>query len=203
MPNRLESRIRAASTGMSSMGGAARSNRPGLTPTIAAAHQTLAQRRENIRVLQQNINSPDFYRQMARFDRGSAAQWNEMAQVQARFARAEPSYNQQTRTYSESMRESLHRSAIELYRQNRPGQVYDDFIAIHPALFYANGAFSLNPVDQARVLGNTHGNMANRRVLGEIFDGTMQAQNYAPLANQVAEQTRRSREARGLPITPR
>ncbi len=45
--------------------------------------------------------------------------------------------------------------------------------------------------------------MLNRRVIGEFIEGTVQGQNYAPLANPMTEQTRRSREARGLPITPR
>lgn len=174
-----------------------------LTPTIAAARVAMNRNAANVRELRQHIGRPDFYNVMARMDRPSAARWNEMAQVQARFQAGEPRYNQRTRTYSESMRESLHRAAIGLYQQSRPGQVYDAFIAIHPAVFNANGAFQLSKYEQAAVLGNTDARMGRLSILGGLVDGTLQMQNYARLANQSAELTRVDRERRGLPITPR
>jgi hypothetical protein len=172
-----------------------------LSPTIAAARRSMQQHSANVRELRQHIGRPDFYNVMARMDPPSAARWNEMAQVQSRFQQGEAGYNPRTRTYSESMRESLHRAAIGLYQQTPRGQIYDQFIAIHPAVFAANGAFSLPTLDQWRVIGNTDSRMA--RVLGGLIEGGIQAPNYARLANQVAEQTRVDRERRGLPITPR
>lgn len=170
-----------------------------LSPAAAGAQQSIRQHAANVRELRQHIGQPDFYNRMARMDPRSAGQWNEMAEVQARFHRGEPGYDPRTRVYSESMRESLHRAAIGLYQQMPPGQVYGHFVAIHPALFHANGALRTNGL---AVLGNTDLRMV-RNVPGLIDGGVMHMQDYQRLANQAAEQTRVARERRGLPITAR
>lgn len=172
-----------------------------LSPAAAGAQRSIRQHASNVRALRQHLGQPDFYNVMARMDPRSAGQWNEMAEVQARFQQGEPGYNQRTRTYSASMRESLHRAAIGLYQQMPPGQVYDQFIAVHPALFNANGALTLSAAEGSAVIRNTDGRMA--RVLPALIDNTVRMQDYTRLANQAAEQTRVDRERRGLPITPR
>lgn len=176
-----------------------------LTPLIAAAHRniarTRAERQQNVALLRQHIGRPDFYEQMARIDPQSAGEWRRMVGMQARFQRGEAGYDPTTRTYSESMRESLHRAAIELYRRERPGQIFDHFIAIHPALFNANSAFN-GRVNGIAVLQNTNFTEVFRN-FNELAIGANNGASYARLANQVAEETRVSRERRGLPITPR
>ncbi len=199
------------------------------SPTIRAARAALransAARQQNIQLLRQHIGQADFYEQMARVDPSAAGEWRRMVGMQAQFQRGEAGYDRTTRTYSESMRESLHRAAIELYRRQGPGDVFEHFIGVHPALFNANGAFSglgrtalsamavTNPalrplangaggVDGYAVLTNTNFTEVFRNFMG-LSIGANNAYNYAPLANQVAEETRVSRERRGLPITPR
>ena len=203
------------------------------SPTIRAARASLransARRQQNIQMLRQHIGRPDFYEQMARVDPAAAGEWRRMVGMQAQFQRGEARYDRTTRTYSESMRESLHRAAIELYRRQGAGDVFHHFIGIHPALFNANGAFTgsslgrtaagalslTSPVMRAMasrtqgqgvdgnaVLSNTNFTEVFRNFMG-LSIGANNATNYAPLANQVAEETRVSRERRGLPITPR
>jgi hypothetical protein len=175
------------------------------SPTIRAARAAIRQnsalRQQNVAMLRQHIGRPDFYEQMARIDPRSAGEWRRMVGMQARFQRGEAGYDSTTRTYSESMRESLHRAAIELYRRERPGQIFDHFIAIHPALFNANSAFS-GRVNGIAVLQNTNFTEVFRN-FNQLAIGANNGANYARLANQVAEETRISRERRGLPITPR
>jgi len=203
------------------------------SPTIRAARAAMrvnsARRQQNVQLLRQHIGRPDFYEQMARVDPSAAGEWRRMVRMQAQFQRGESRYDQTTRTYSESMRESLHRAAIELYRRQGAGDVFHHFISIHPALFNANGAFRANSLGRTAVsaLGMTSPAMAAvaSRMRGQGVDGTAVlsntnftevfrnfmglsigmngTNNYAPLANQIAEQVRVSRERRGLPITPR
>ncbi|MBL8949980.1 MAG: hypothetical protein JNK82_04330 [Myxococcaceae bacterium] len=201
------------------------------SPEIRAARAALransAQRRQNVELLRQHIGRPDFYEVMARVDPRSAGEWRRMVGMQAQFQRGESGYDRTTRTYSESMRESLHRAAIELYRRQPPGDVFGHFISIHPALFNANGAFSgagtvrtvtsalgvTNPamralsragsgVDGFAVVTNTNLTEVFRNFTG-LLVGANNNRTYAPIANQVAEETRIARERRGLPITPR
>lgn len=177
------------------------------SPTIRAARANMrrnsAERQQNVAVLRRHIGRPDFYEQMARVDPRAAGEWRRMVGMQAQFQRGESGYDPRTRTYSESMRESLHRAAIELYRRQGPGDTFNHFIAIHTPLFNANGAFSIrNSVNGAAVLTNTNFREVARNIM-ELGAGAMGTNNYAPLANQIAEQVRVSRERRGLPITPR
>src|SRR5947207_873156 len=121
-----------------------RSFSPLIREARAALRQNTAQRQQNVATLRRYIGRPDFYEQMARIDPSAAGEWRRMVGMQAQFQRGEAGYDPRTRTYSESMRESLHRVAIELYRRQGAGHVFDHFMAIHPALFNANGAFSIN-----------------------------------------------------------
>lgn len=176
---------------------------PEIRAARAALRQNSAQRQQNVAVLRQHIGRADFYEQMARVDPRSAGEWRRMVGMQAMFQRGESSYDPRTRIYSESMRESLHRVAIELYRRQPPGDVFGHFIGIHSALFNANGAFSVrSTINGFSVLNNTSFNEVARNFLG-LSEGMLGTNNYAPLANQVAEETRIARERRGLPITPR
>ena len=177
------------------------------SPTIRAARAAVrrngAERQQNVARLRRHIGRPDFYEQMARVDPRSAGEWRRMVGMQARFQRGEAAYDARTRTYSESMRESLHRAAIELYRRQGPGDVFHHFIGMHAPLFNANGAFSIrNSVNGAAVLTNTNLTEVFRNAL-DLGAGAFGTNNYAPLANQIAEEVRVSRERRGLPSTPR
>ncbi len=175
-----------------------------LSPRIRAARAAIRansqQRRANVELLTRHIGRPDFYEQMARIDPRSAGEWRRMVGMQAQFQRGESGYDRNTRTYSESMRESLHRAAIDLYRRQPPGDVFRHFIGIHGALFRENGAYS--SFNRLAVLGHTNYTEVGRNLM-DLGGGILGTNNYGPIARQAAEETRISRERRGLPITPR
>lgn len=171
------------------------------TPTIAAAHAQLQRRAQNVEVLRSRIGQDDFYQHMARLDPLNAAQWRQMVQVQATFKRAERGYDAETRTYSESMRDSLHRMTIMLYQQRGPGQIYDDFVRAHPALFKENGACDLKPGNQFAVAWNAHPSMRTLGNLDRLYQGADHDQDYLPLVRAAADETRAARRAQKLPVT--
>lgn len=143
---------------------------------------------------------------MAELDRPNAAGWLEMVSVQADFAAGEPSYDRETRTYSESMRLTLHWSLVLLFEspaqlaaaRRSSGGVFGYFVRLHPTAFKANGACTLNPVGMAEVMFNTRGSMISMQNIGWITQGL--SERYE-VAIRAAEQVRSDRRRLGQPVT--
>jgi len=147
-----------------------------------------------------------FYSIVSELDPNNAIGWLEMVSVQADFAAGEPGLDADARTYSESMRLTLHWSLVftfesaALLRQARSssGGVYGYFIRLHPTAFKANGACELNPVGMAEVMFNTRGSMFSAQNIGWITRGL--GERYEA-AIKAANQVRAERRAKGRPIT--
>jgi peptidoglycan hydrolase-like protein with peptidoglycan-binding domain len=102
--------------------------------------------RERLQPLVDSVGKPDFYNKLAMIDPSHASGWRQMAGVQAAFAGAESGYDPQTRAYSESMRLTLHTTAVlQLASDPQMGRDhYDDFIAAHVTAFRENGGWFTN-----------------------------------------------------------
>lgn len=156
--------------------------------------------------LRRAVGDDMFYSIVADLDRANAAGWLEMVQVQADFAAGEDGYGGSTRTYSESMRLTLHWSLVFIFENtgtlNRArasdGGLYGYFVRLHPTAFKANGACTLNPIGMAEVMFNTRGSMMNRQNLGWIAQGLRTTYDVAARA---ANYVRELRARRGLPVT--
>ena len=147
-----------------------------------------------------------FYSIVAELDPANTMGWLEMVAVQRHFGQAEPGYNVDARTYSESMRLTLHWSLVytfedpQLLAQARAsdGGLYGYFVRLHPTAFRANGACTLNPMDMARVMFNTKSSMLNPQNLRWIGVGLTQRYEAAIRA---ARHVRQMRSSSGQPIT--
>lgn len=156
--------------------------------------------------LRRAVGDDMFYSIVAELDRPNAAGWLEMVSVQADFAAGEPSYDRETRAYSESMRLTLHWSLVflfespqELNRARRSsGGIFGYFVRLHPTAFKANGACTLNPIGMAEVMFNTRGSMVSPRNVGWIAQGLREQYDVAIRA---ARHVREDRSRRGLPVT--
>jgi hypothetical protein len=139
--------------------------------------------------LVRDVGTPDFYRTMARFDRSNGPAWAEMAQVQRAFADAEPGYEPRTRAYSESMRLTLHGTAV-LHRATSSGHQYETFIRNHVTAFRENGGFfgnlRIGVKGSAEVLRNTPLEMSREALTfaGAAFDEDPYTQVAAELVRQ-------------------
>ncbi|SES79543.1 hypothetical protein [Stigmatella erecta] len=152
--------------------------------------------------LKASIGKDDFYAKMAEADPANAGKWKEMVQVQKQFKDAEPSYSQpEARTYSESNRETLHRAATKLLKDQGPDRVYDDFIRLHPAVFKENGACSLPLRSQVSILSNTKPTMVNGENAKHLLTGMKNDAQYLDLVQAAAQKTRESRQKEGKPVT--
>lgn len=89
------------------------------------------------------VGTPHFYRQLAGHDADKAAQWQRMADVQKQFAEAEAGYDDTTRSYSESMRLTLHATAL-LHVITHDDSLYSNFVANHVTAFRENGGWVTN-----------------------------------------------------------
>jgi hypothetical protein len=126
-----------------------------------------------------------------------------MVKVQNTFKKAEPGYaDDEARTYSESNRETLHRITIELLAHPNGGDLYQQFVELHPTLFQENGAYQLPIPDQLEILGATEPTMLfgnGNPVL--LTEGLLEEQRFKPLVQRMANATRAARKAKGLPVT--
>ncbi|MDC0707837.1 hypothetical protein POL68_05085 [Stigmatella sp. ncwal1] len=148
------------------------------------------------------IGQDDFYAKMAKADPSNADKWTEMVEVQKQFKQAEPSYaREDARTYSESNRETLHRAATTLLKEQGPGHVYDDFIKLHPTVFKENGACSLPVSSQLSILGNTKPSMVNGENAKHLLTGFKNDSQYLNLVQAAAQKTREARQQEGKPVT--
>ncbi|MDP3499129.1 MAG: hypothetical protein Q8S33_02300 [Myxococcales bacterium] len=148
--------------------------------------------RRELAPLVRDVGTPHFYKSMARFDRDNRAQWVEMAKVQKGFADAEPGYNSKTRAYSESMRLTLHSTAV-LHRATSSGEQYSGFIQNHVTAFRENGGWfsnlKLDGRGAAGVMRNTPAQMA--RELPQLARGLGEEDPHTQAA---AEMVRRARD---------
>ncbi|MDX2015396.1 MAG: hypothetical protein SFW67_34715 [Myxococcaceae bacterium] len=139
--------------------------------------------------LVRDVGSPSFYRTMGRFDRDHRGAWLEMAQVQRSFADAEPGYDGRTRAYSESMRLTLHATAV-LHRATSTGNQYETFIRNHVTAFRENGGsfgnLRIGLSGSAEVLRNTPLRMMQQAptLAGAAFDEDPFTQVAAELVRQ-------------------
>lgn len=148
-----------------------------------------------------------FYSIVAELDSANMVAWLEMVSVQADFAAGEAGYDDvATRTYSESMRLTLHYSLIltfespSLLREARAssGGLYGYFVRLHPTAFKANGACTMDPRGMAGVMFNTRGSMMSAQNIGWIMQGLAQRNNAAIRA---ATYVRNLRTSKKLPVT--
>lgn len=147
-----------------------------------------------------------FYSIVAELDPTNVMGWLEMVSVQADFGAGEADYDQPTRTYSESMRLTLHYSLILTFEspsllgeaQRSPGGLYGYFVRLHPTAFKANGACTMNPRGMAEVMFNTRGSMMSAQNIGWIMQGLTQRHNAAVRA---ASYVRSQRTSKNLPVT--
>lgn len=156
--------------------------------------------------LRRAVGDDMFYSIVAELDPSNFAGWIEMVSVQADFAEGEPDYDAETRTYSESMRETLHWSLVFLFEnrtelaraQASSGGVFGYFVRLHPTAFKANGACTLDPRGMAEVMFNTRSSMMSAQNIGWITVGLTQRYDVAIRA---ANEVRRTRRGRGLSVT--
>lgn len=90
------------------------------------------------------VGRPDFYMALAKYDLPNQTDWYEMMQVQYQFARVEPQYDAKTRAYSESMRLTLHATAVlhfALREADNGESLFERYIEAHPTAFHENGGW--------------------------------------------------------------
>ncbi len=156
--------------------------------------------------LRRAVGDDMFYSIVAELDPANAAGWLEMVSVQADFAAGESQLYPDARTYSESMRLTLHWSLVFTFEnggllgqaRRSSGGLYGYFIRLHPTAFKANGACELNPRGMAEVMFNTRSSMLSAQNVGWITRGLTERYEAAiRAANHVRDLRRRA----GQPIT--
>lgn len=163
-------------------------------------------RRATLERLRQHYGEPDFYKQLSEFDSQNASRWDLMADFQEKFRAAEPDYVDAARAYSESMRETLHQSMINLFEdgpalhsitQNSSTGLYDWLIQIHPTAFYENGAFNADfiPLGIGVLLH------ADPRIISNVPQFIQGTPTTDPYAERAAAQVRANRAQRGLRVS--
>lgn len=168
-------------------------------------------RRETLEKLKEKYGQSDFYNEVGKFDTQNAEAWNEMAGVQEGFRAGEADYDAAQRAYSESMRETLHQSTINLFEdgpalrdtmQSSDTGLYDWYIRMHGTAFSENGAWNGDFLESgAEVLTNTSPAMLwNWRQLGM---GTFIDRKNDPYAERATEQVRKRRAEKGLRVSRR
>lgn len=156
--------------------------------------------------LRRAIGREDFYTAVAHMDTANMAGWLEMVNVQADFAAGEATYDAETKTYSESMRETLHWSLVYVFedRADLPqvrassGGIFGWFVRLHPTAFKANGACSMSPMGMAAVSFNTRRSMITPRNIAWLTQGMTQRYGAAIRA---ADTVRDARRRAGKPVT--
>jgi|GEM_PF-1022639 len=155
--------------------------------------------------LRRAVGDDMFYSIVAELDPPNAVGWLEMVAVQADFAEGEPSYDAETRAYSESMRLTLHWSLVFIFEsgeinraRSSPGGLFGYFVRLHPTAFKANGACELNPVGMAGVMFNTRSSMMSAQNIAWISQGL--ASRYE-VAIRAARHVREARRRRGQAVT--
>lgn len=156
--------------------------------------------------LRRAVGHDMFYSLVGSFDPDNAAMWLVMTEVQATFRRGEGGYDGTTRTYSESMRETLHWSIVYLAEDSAAlararrmsGGLLGAFVRLHPTAFKANGACELSVHGMWVVAWNTHPAMLTPRTTQWLVEGF--GQRWAE-AERAAQTVRERRAADHLPTT--
>ncbi|MFO0607655.1 MAG: DUF4150 domain-containing protein [Polyangiales bacterium] len=167
-------------------------------------------RKATLEKLKADYGKPDFYKHMAELDPANADKWNQMAEIQERFRAGESGYDAATKAYSESMRETLHQSTINMLEdpaglrstmgQSQTG-LYDWYIRMHGTAFNENGAWNSDFITRGvGVMGNTDPRMAWNA--GQLARGMWQKEND-PYAKAAADAVRERRKKKGLRVTAR
>lgn len=152
------------------------------------------------------MGTAGFYHLVGQLDPDNADAWNHMIHVQNNFAQGEADYEVDARTYSESMRHTLHWAMVftfedpELLAEAKEyrGGLMGYFIRLHPTAFRANGVGELSWGDSFAVLGNTKGSMGWN--LPSLIQGAY-LDDYFEVARRAADHVREIRRAEGKPVT--
>lgn len=147
--------------------------------------------------LVRHLGRPDFYERMAVHQPQDAAKWKEMAKVQKQFGEAEAGYDATTRAYSESMRLTLHASAVQhlgLEGQSPTKPLYERFIELHPTAFHQNGGWVDNlqiPLSGARDVAVATP-VAMVLNAADLVQGSFRTDPHTVRAAQMVREARRS-----------
>ncbi|RKH57499.1 hypothetical protein [Corallococcus aberystwythensis] len=133
-----------------------------------------------LRPLVDAVGTSGFYERVAELDTGNAGAWRQMAGVQQSFAAGEANESPTTRAYSESMRLTLHATAVLQFAgatgRVLPRNEHTQFIRNHATAFHENGgSFTNLPIGVSgafKVLRNTPLSMAQHlpSLLGAAVD---------------------------------
>ncbi len=164
-------------------------------------------RKKTLAKLKEHYGKSDFYDQLAEYDPKHADWWKQMSGVQQTYGNAEAGYDAATRAYSESMRETLHQSTINLFEDpaglakvngNGSSGLYDWYVGMHRTAFDQNGAWNSDFWGRGTSIGwvtpkEMYGN-ASRLYNGDPND---------PYAKAAAEEVRKRRAEKGLRVSKR
>lgn len=155
--------------------------------------------------LRRAVGDDLFYSIVAELDPSNAMGWLEMVAVQADFKAGESAYDAETRTYSESMRGTLHWSLVFIFEtgllrsaQLTDGGLFGYFVRLHPTAFQANGALEISATGMAAVMFNTRSSMMSPQNVAWVAAGMVQRYDVAIRA---ANQVRADRRRCGLPLS--
>ncbi|NBD13204.1 hypothetical protein [Corallococcus silvisoli] len=155
---------------------------------------------QRLRPLVDAVGTPGFYERVAELDTGNAGAWRQMAGVQQSFAAGEANESPTTRAYSESMRLTLHATAVLQFAgatgRVLPRDEYPQFIRNHATAFHENGgSFTNLPIGVSgamEVLRNTPLAMAPHlpSLLGAAIDplGDRDTRTAAEMVRQARAQ---------------
>lgn len=164
-------------------------------------------RRETLEKLKQHYGKPDFYNQLEGYDPNHAEWWKEMAGVQEHYRAFEPVFDSATRAYSESMRETLHQSVINLFEDgsalnnvtsNGSSGLYDWYIGMHRTAFYQNGAWNADFLSRGVMIA-----LITPQSMTRNLDRLLAGNSNDPHAERAVEQVRERRKTRGLRVSKR
>lgn len=174
-------------------------------PPKTKAEEDEEKRKKTLAKLKEHYGKSDFYDQLAEYDPQHADWWKQMSGVQQTYHDAEGGYDAATRAYSESMRETLHQSTIDLFEDpaglakvnaNGDSGLYDWYIGMHRTAFDQNGAWNSDFLGRgtsiARVTpGAMYGNA------GRLWNGDPND----PYAKAAAEEVRKRRALQGARVS--
>lgn len=174
-------------------------------PPLTKAEEEEERRKKTLEKLKEQYGKDKFYDQLAEYDPQHAEWWKEMSGVQQTYHSAEAGYDAATRAYSESMRETLHQSTINLFENpgalsqvnaNGSSGLYDWYVGMHQTAFAQNGAWNYDFIGRgtsiAAVTPWAMYSNAGRLVTGDSND---------PHAKAAAEQVRKRRAEAGLRVS--
>lgn len=176
-------------------------------PPKSKQEEAEEKRKKTLAKLKEHYGKPDFYDQLAEYDPQHADWWKQMSGVQQQYHSAEAGYDAATRAYSESMRETLHQSTINLFEDpaalsqvnaNGSSGLYDWYIGMHRTAFDQNGAWNADFIGR--------GTSIVRQTPWAMYSNAPRLLNgdaNEPHAKEAAEQVRKRRAEQGLRVAKR